>query len=102
MADPRGDFIYSPIIIEDTMAISSAYRVPNTTHVGNIFSIFDGVPNGLWIGYILSFFLFVSVSYIGSVVIRKPMSSLWNIICAFLDQDNFPSDSRFMESLSLS
>ena len=40
------------------------------------------------------------LSYTGSRLLRQSDKSLWNMICAFLDQDNFPSDTRFVATLS--
>ena len=97
--DPNGDFIYS-IVTEDTITIASFYNMSSESHEGNIFSMFQSVPFELWIGYGTSFFVFVTVCYVGSWLLKQRLSALWNITCAFLDQDNFPTTSLFIAILS--
>lgn len=97
---PDDSFTYTPIVYEDIMTIFSAYNVTNGTQTGDLFEMFTQVPYGLWIGYFVSFFAFVFISLIGSRILKQKYSSFWMTTCAFLDQDNFPTDSLFVSVLS--
>lgn len=82
------------------MTILSAYNTTNKVHVGDLFSMFTMVPYGLWIGYFVSFLIFFAVTRMGAKILRQRYSSFWMTTCAFLDQDNFPTDSLFITVLS--
>ena len=77
------------------MTMATFYNVSNKFHEGNLFSMFTSVAMEIWIGYVTSFFLFVTIFYLGSALLKQKYSSLWNTTCAFLDQDNFPTSSNF-------
>lgn len=98
--DPNETMIHSAILYEDTMTIFSGYNISRKEHRGNLFDMFTMVPTGLWIGYFVSFFVFATVTYFGAYLLKQKYSSLWMTICAFLDQDNFPTDSTFVQVLS--
>ena len=98
--DPEERIINIQMIHEDTMTMVSFYTVSKNFHQGDLFSMFTTVPLELWISYVVSFFIFVIVSHVGSWLLRKHYSAFWNTLCAFLDQDNFPTDSLFIETLS--
>lgn len=98
--DPKNRFSYSVPLYEDTMFILSCYSVPSEKNYGDVVAMFSEIPTELWIGYLASFVIFVTVSYLGSLVLRQRYSSLWMTICAFVDQDNFPSTSKFVSVLS--
>lgn len=101
LIDPEEEyFFYTGNIYEDTMFIFSGYRISNQQHVGDLFSMFTMVPYGLWVGYFVSFIAFVCVSRLGTRLLREKYSSFWMTTCAFLDQDNYPSTSRFVAVLS--
>lgn len=99
--DPLNRFLYSPLLYEDTINILSGYNVSSTQRHGDLITLFKEIPLGIWIMYIASFFTFLAVSYIGSMVLKKSFSSLWMTICAFLDQDNYPTVSKFLSTLSI-
>lgn len=100
LADPQDRFSYSTPLYEDAMFFLSCYNVSSNEVYGDVISMFQQIPLGLWIGYLASFFIFVTVSYLGSLVLKQAYSSLWMTVCAFLDQDNFPSTTKFVSVLS--
>ena len=72
-----------------------------TRHVsGDLLDMFGMVPTNLWIGYFVSFFTFVLVSYFGCRLLKEKCSAIWMTICAFLDQDNYPLGTLFLNVLS--
>lgn len=99
--DSNDSMIPSPIINDDTTKIGSFYNVTTTSHEGNLLSMFTAIPLGLWIGYLAAFFIFVSITYLGSYILKHSYSCLWNTVRAFLDQDNFPINSRFISTFSV-
>lgn len=101
IADPNEDLMYSPPFSDEPITISSFYNVSTDKHEGNLFSMFTAVPLELWIGYLAAFFIFVSVTYLGSYIVKQPYDCLWNTICAFLDQDNYPVKSNFIAIFSI-
>ena len=100
LEDLDGSMMHSPMLSEDTMSIFSGYYVSRKEYHGNLFDMFTMVPTRLWIGYFMSFFVFATIAQIGARLLRQRCSSLWMTVCAFLDQDNFPNGSMFMEVLS--
>lgn len=90
---------YSPILYEDTMSIFSGYNVSTTEHHGDVLTMFKQIPKELWYGFVVSFFVFVQMSFIGARLLKQPYASFWMTVCAFLDQDNFPSRSAAFVSI---
>lgn len=101
LKDPGNNFIYSPILYEDTMTIASAYSIETQFHYGDLLTMFSQVPYGLWIGYFTSFIIFLLISVLGARILNQNFSSFWMTTCAFLDQDNYPTNSKFLSTLSL-
>lgn len=92
--DPEGEVCYLPMVYEDTMTFVSGYRATTQSHEGDLYKMFTMVPYQLWIGYFVTFVTFVTLLLVGSKLLKEKYPSTWLTICAFLDQDNFPTTSR--------
>lgn len=87
------------------MKICSFYNITreNGGYVKDILFMFDTIPLNLWLGLILTFLTFVTTLKIGHQLLdpEKRSNVFWITSCAFLDQDNFPTNRKYITVLSL-
>lgn len=101
MPDPHDNFWYTTILYEDIMTMLSAYSTNTEYHQGTLLNMITDVPCGLWIGYVVSFIVFASVALMASRILKVITDPIWLTICAFLDQDNYPTGTVFMNIMSV-
>lgn len=87
------------------MKICSFYNITreNDGYFKDILFMFDTIPLNLWLGLILTFLTLSTVLKIGHQLLdpEKKSNVLWITSSAFLDQDNFPTNRKYIIVLSL-
>lgn len=105
MPESSVDFEYMRPGAEDIMHIFSCYNKTSADEgrIKDILFLFDTVPIGLWICLFCSFLTFIAVFRFGYRLIDRKSKSdaTWITTSAFLDQDNFPTNRRYMMIISL-
>lgn len=96
---------YSLPISEDTMTILSFYNKTSINYMDSkdIMYMFSTVPPMLWLEVLLSYIAFIAVLWFGHRLLDrdKRSDSIWMTTIAFLGQDNFPENRKYISLLSL-
>lgn len=100
LMDSDDKFCYTAALHDDTMTLCSGYHINEESHEGKLFTMFTTVPYGLWVGYFLSFLLFIALSIYGTRKLKRSYPSIWTMTSAFMEQYYFPSGSRFTSFIS--
>lgn len=87
------------------MTILSIYNKTdeNSGRTTDILYMFNTIPIVLWICLLCSYLTFIAVLRLGHRLIdrRSRSDATWITTCAFLDQDNFPINRKYLLILSL-
>lgn len=69
----------------------------------DIMYMFSTVPPVLWLQVLLSYIAFIAILWFGHRLLdkHKRSDSIWMVTIAFLGQDNFPEDRKYVSLLSL-
>lgn len=97
--------IYSKPTSETTMTILSFYNLTNVDDAKeqDITFMFSTVPPILWLGVFLSYLTFIAVFKFGHWLLdsERRSDSIWTITCAFLNEDSFPENHKYIALLSV-
>lgn len=97
--------IYTKPLSETTMTILSFYNLTNAdaAEEQDIAFMFSTIPPMLWLWIFLSYLTFIAVFKLGHWLLdcERRSDSIWTITCAFLNEDNFPENHKYIALLSV-